>query len=226
MSASANKSKMADLGASPSFFVGQDLAPGLWVKEGYAVPGYWGPKLQNPTEIAAPRTTESYFGPVFPTRLMSLSSTLNLRRGLSATALAEFQGGHYSLSHTAWRNVQRRVWPSCFGVVEKIEQSGAASLTAQERYECGPTTTSYGAYISKSDFWRLRSVAVNWELPRSLTRGSGIWNLTLAGRNLLTRTDYVGLDPEVSQNGDGFTRWEYYQTPIPRSFSLSVRTTF
>ena len=226
VSASANKSKMADLGASPSFFVGQDLAPGLWVKEGYAVPGYWGPKLQNPTEIAAPRTTESYFGPVFPTRLMSLSSTLNLRRGLSATALAEFQGGHYSLSHTAWRNVQRRVWPSCFGVVEKIEQSGAASLTAQERYECGPTTTSYGAYISKSDFWRLRSVAVNWELPRSLTRGSGIWNLTLAGRNLLTRTDYVGLDPEVSQNGDGFTRWEYYQTPIPRSFSLSVRTTF
>jgi TonB-dependent SusC/RagA subfamily outer membrane receptor len=226
LTASGNKSVMADLGGGPSVFVGADLAPGLWVKEGYAVPGYWGPKLLNPDEIGAPKTAESYFGPVYPTRLMGLSTTLNLRKGLSLTGLTEFQGGHYNLSHTAWRNVQRRVWPPCFDIVQKIETQGRATLTAAERYSCDPQGPSYGAYISKADFWRVRSIAMSWDVPPSLARGHGKWNVTLSGRNLFTKTDYVGLDPEVSQNGDGFTRWEYYQTPVPRTFAVAIRTIF
>jgi TonB-dependent SusC/RagA subfamily outer membrane receptor len=226
LTASGNKSEMADLGGGPSVFVGADLAPGLWVKQGYAVPGYWGPKLMNPDEIGAPKTQESYYGPVFPTRLMGLSTTITLRKGLSLSGLTEFQGGHYNLSHTAWRNAQRRVWPPCFSIVEKIEAQGRTGLTARERYECDPASTSYGAYISKADFWRLRSVALGWDVPQRLTANRGKWNVNVSGRNLFTSTDYVGIDPEVSQNGDGFTRWEYYQTPVPRSFAVAIRTTF
>jgi TonB-dependent SusC/RagA subfamily outer membrane receptor len=226
LTASGNRSNMADLGGGPSVFVGADLAPGLWVKEGYAVPGYWGPKLLNPDEVGAPKTAESYYGPVFPTRLMSFSTTVNVRKGLSFSALSEFQGGNYNMSHTAWRNAQRRVWPPCYAVVQKIEAEGRASLTARERYECDPSSTSYGAYISKADFWRVRSIAMSYDLPARLTGGRSRWNLGVAARNLFTSTDYIGIDPEVTQGGDTFTRWEYYQTPIPRTFSLTVRTTF
>jgi hypothetical protein len=67
---------------------------------------------------------------------------------------------------------------------------------------------------------------MSWDVPPSLARGHGKWNVTLSGRNLFTKTDYVGLDPEVSQNGDGFTRWEYYQTPVPRTFAVAIRTIF
>ena len=224
--ASGNKSVMADLGGGPPVFVGADLAPGLWVKQNYAVPGYWGPKLLNPDEMAAPKTQESYYGPVFPTRLMSFSTTITLRKGLSINGLTEFQGGHYNLSHTAWRNAQRKVWAPCFDVVKKLETQGRAALTARERYECDPGSMSYGAYISKSDFWRVRAIALSWDLPPRLTGDHGKWNLNLSGRNLFTSTDYVGLDPEVSQNGDNFGRWEYYQTPVPRTFAVAIRTTF
>jgi TonB-dependent SusC/RagA subfamily outer membrane receptor len=226
LTASGNKSLMADLGGGPPVFVGADLAPGLWVKQGYAVPGYWGPKLLNPDEIAAPKTQEAYYGPVFPTQLMSFSSTITLRKGLSINGLTEFQGGHYNLSHTAWRNAQRKVWPPCFAVVQKLETQGQGALTAKERYECDPASMSYGAYISKSDFWRVRAIAVSWDVPPRLTGNRGRWNLNVSGRNLFTSTDYIGLDPEVSQNGDNFGRWEYYQTPVPRTFAVTIRSTF
>jgi TonB-dependent SusC/RagA subfamily outer membrane receptor len=226
LTASGNKSEMADLGGGPPVFVGADLAPGLWVKQGYSVPGYWGPKLVNPDELAAPRTEDAYYGPVFPTRLMSFSTTIVIRKGLSLSGLTEFQGGHYNLSHTAWRNAQRKVWPPCMAIVEKLETQGQGALTARERYQCDPKSMSYGAYISKADFWRVRAIALSWDVPPALTGNRGKWNINLSGRNLFTSTDYVGLDPEVSQNGDGFTRWEYYQTPIPRTFAVSIRTIF
>ena len=74
--------------------------------------------------------------------------------------------------------------------------------------------TGYGTQL------RLSKEEGSWLWEAHLnTRSPGFENNDIA---LLTRTDYVGLDPEVSQNGDGFTRWEYYQTPIPRSFSLSL----
>lgn len=226
VTASGNRSEMADLGGSAPIFVGADLAPGLWVKQGGPVPAYWGAKLLNPDEIGAPKVADSYFGPVYPTRLLGLTSTLTPRKGLSLSGLLEHQAGAWNLSHTAWRNAQRRVWPPCFDVVQKIEAGQRAALTARERYACDPGSMSYGAYISPTDFWRLRTVSLSWDVPARLTGRAGQWNATLTGRNLLTRTDYVGLDPEVTQNGDNFARWEYYQTPLPRTFLVSLRSTF
>jgi hypothetical protein len=54
----------------------------------------------------------------------------------------------------------------------------------------------------------------------------GDWYLSVGGRNLFTSTKYVGLDPEVTVGGETFARHEYYQTPIPRTFVLSVRSNF
>ena len=225
VNASATKSVMADLGGSPSVFVGADLAPGLWVKQGYPVPSYWGPQLMNPDDVGAPVVQDAYFGPIYPTHTLSFNSSLTLGGRLTLTGLMEYQGGAYNMSHTAWRNVQRRVWPPCYGVVQQIEAGQMAQLTAKQRYDCDPKGAPYGAYISKSDFWRLRSVGVNYAVPPRLAAGHEL-TVMLGGRNLWTHTNYVGLDPEITQGGDALIRFEYYQVPTPRTFTFSVRSSF
>jgi len=225
VNASATKSEMADLGNSPAVFVGADLAPGLWVKQGYPVPSYWGPQLMNPDAIGAPVVQDAYFGPIYPTHTLALNSSVSIGPRLTLTGLMEYQGGAYNMSHTAWRNVQRSVWPPCYDVVQQIQAGQLNQLTAQQRYDCDPKGAPYGAYISKSDFWRLRSIGVNYVVPPRLTAGHDV-TVMLGGRNLWTHTNYVGLDPEITQGGDALTRFEYYQVPTPRTFTFSVRSSF
>lgn len=225
VNASATKSIMANLGSSPAIFVGEALAPGLWVKQGYAVPGYWGPKLTNPDQKAAPIVQDAYFGPVYPTRTYSFNSSVKLGQSLTLTGQMDFQGGAYNMSHTAWRNAQRSVWPPCYDIAAKVAAGQVSDLTAEQRYTCDPKEVSYGAYISKTDFWRLRSLGINYALPKRLTGGNQ-FTVMLGGRNLWTHTNYIGLDPEISEHGDAFTRFEYYQVPVPRSFTFSVRNSF
>ncbi len=226
VTASRTNSLMKKIGGPP-ISLGTSTAPGVWVKEGYAMPSYWAQKLLNPTEVGPMKLTpETYFGPIFPTKILTLSTTINVIKGLSVSGLAEFQGGHYNLSHTAYRNALRGVWPACQGVLDKIAATGAASLTAFETYTCNPAKAIGGAYLSKNDFWRVRSVQVSYDVPQRFTRNTGKWNVLLAGRNLFTITDYAGIEPEANDGGDSFSRNEYYQLPLPRTFVLSARNNF
>ena len=64
-------------------------------------------------------------------------------------------------------------------------------------------------------------------MPESfLGRRLGDLTVTVGGRNLWTSTDYVGVDPEAVDDADSLTRHEYYQMPIPRVFTFSVRSSF
>jgi TonB-dependent SusC/RagA subfamily outer membrane receptor len=226
LTAAGTRSKMAEMGSVTELFVGASLSPGMWVKLGYPVPSYFGPKLTNPDEIGAPKVVDAYYGPMYPTHSYRISSTFNIGERLTVFGLAEYQGGAYMASHTAWRNVQRKVWPPCLGVVKEIEAGHLDQLTASERYYCNPSESPYGAYISPTDFWRLRSLELSYHVPSQWLRGMGDWYLSVGGRNLFTSTKYVGLDPEVTVGGETFARHEYYQTPIPRTFVLSVRSNF
>ena len=154
------RSEIVDLGATPSIFLGGELTPGMFAREGHPLPAYFGQVLLNPNEIGAPVTEERYIGPMYPTRTISGSTTLSIGPRLRATARVEHQGGHYQLSHTAWRNAQRGVWPPCFDVAQQIDAGQLEQLTARERFECGSSfIANWGAYISPADFVKLRSVA-------------------------------------------------------------------
>ena len=222
------RSEIVDLGATPSIFLGGELTPGMFAREGYPLPAYFGQVLLNPNEVGAPVTEERYIGPMYPTRTISGSTTLSIGPRLRATARVEHQGGHYQLSHTAWRNAQRGVWPPCFDVAQQIDADQLDQLTARERFECGSSfIANWGAYISPADFVKLRSVAVSYQMPESfLGRRLGDLTVTVGGRNLWTSTDYVGVDPEAVDDADSLTRHEYYQMPIPRVFTFSVRSSF
>lgn len=85
-----------------------------------------------------------------------------------------------------------------------------------------------GQYIEDASFVKLREVALTWNLPERV-RAKLPWRvddarISLTGRNLVTWTDYTGLDPEVSNFGNQQIARSVDVAPFPpsRSFWLSI----
>jgi hypothetical protein len=120
------------------------------------------------------------------------------------------------------------------------EPSNLGDYTALDRARCATNVEgghSSDYWIDKADFWKLRSVSLAFELPPQwVSRYADRATLTLAGRNLLTWTDFVGTDPEiedftdragqVSEGAGEYGRREYYNLPPSRAFLLSLSVTF
>lgn len=86
-------------------------------------------------------------------------------------------------------------------------------------------------YIEDASFVKLREVSLSYNLPKELLAKIGKLDslqLSLSGRNLLTFTDYSGLDPEVSNFGNQPVGRNYDVAPFPpsRSYWLSVDASF
>ena len=89
-----------------------------------------------------------------------------------------------------------------------------------------------GTYFQDASFVKLRELTVSYDLSPDMV--SGIWSgaryirLNLSGRNLLTFTDYAGLDPEVSNFGSEAVGRGQDVAPFPpsRSFWFSVDVGF
>jgi TonB-dependent starch-binding outer membrane protein SusC len=77
-------------------------------------------------------------------------------------------------------------------------------------------------YVEDAGYMRLREVALYYTVPKSV-HGSIFKNafekikLGVSGRNLWTKTDYSGYDPEVSTNGSGVISNGLDVTPFPSS---------
>jgi TonB-linked SusC/RagA family outer membrane protein len=219
------------------------------IREGDPVPSYYAPTVMNPDAFADPVIeTDHLIGPVNPTQVFGLNTQLRLGNSLNLDALFEHQGGHYLPQYTGYQNARRGTWFPCYDIQQKIiavrkntDANALSDVTALERARCA--TNLYGGHdagfwIEKADFWKLRSLAITYQLPESLVSSfASRASMTLAGTNLLTWTDYSGVDPEVEDfqdraeggiyDGAGdYGRREYYQIPSPRTFLLSFRVTF
>jgi len=87
-------------------------------------------------------------------------------------------------------------------------------------------------YLEDASFMKLREVTLSFDVPSTMVsrfgRGVRSVQLTLSGRNLLTFTDYTGMDPEVSNFGNQQIARNIDVAPFPpsRSFWLSVSLGF
>ncbi len=66
-----------------------------------------------------------------------------------------------------------------------------------------------------ADYWRIRDITLSYSLPNKIADAIGLDNLNIyfTGRNLLTFTDFGGLDPEFSSDTD---------IPLQRTFTLGL----
>ena len=218
------------------------------IREGFAVPSYFGTKVTNPNEFADPELeTDTFLGNTNPTRIIGLSTSFTVSRRLTVDALFEHQGGFSLPNFTGYQNSRRGVWQPCFEVQEALvaqnagDESLVADFTALERARCrmnGIGGNNSDFWVEEADFWKLRNVAVTYEIPEAwLGQIATRARVTLSGTNLFLWTDYSGNDPELEDfrdraeggifdgNGD-FGRREYYNIPAPRTFLLSFRFTF
>ena len=211
------------------------------------VPALFGAKISNANDIANPIVApDQYIGPVYPPRIIGLGTTVTLSRSLTLDAQAEYQGGAYVVNFIGYQNALRNVWYPCYGVQKALKQalgpdgkantaddvaSALDGINARDRARCAidRTVANSDFWASKTDFVKLRSLSLSYELPQRFVRGARSATLVLSGRNLWKWTKYDGADPEAndaSDAGTGLGRREYYQLPPYKSVIFSLRATF
>jgi TonB-linked SusC/RagA family outer membrane protein len=80
-------------------------------------------------------------------------------------------------------------------------------------------------FVEPSGFVKIRdiSLAYTWEAPWLSTIGFDALDVTVSGRNLVTWTDFTGLDPESNLNGQTTGRGlEYFNHPQTRTFVFTL----
>ncbi|HEY9561079.1 MAG TPA: SusC/RagA family TonB-linked outer membrane protein [Anseongella sp.] len=83
-------------------------------------------------------------------------------------------------------------------------------------------------WVEDGSYVKLRRVTLSYEVPvqRSLRFLSGL-QLYVTGENLLTFTDYSGMDPEVIGSFDPLLRGiDFGASPMPRSFLVGLKASF
>jgi outer membrane receptor protein involved in Fe transport len=214
-----------------------DIGDRTEVREGYPVPSFFGARILNPDAFADPILTDSavFLGATFPDKIIGVGSTLTLWGRLTLDALGEFQRGGSNINYIGYQNALRGVWRACIPIQRKLvaaaqgDPTALDDVTARDRARCAIDRTQQNSefWIEPTDFFKLRYVSLTYAIPPRFLRGMTNASVTVAGRNLLTVTDYSGLDPESADLADNtFARREYYQLPAMRSFTVSLRVTF
>jgi TonB-dependent starch-binding outer membrane protein SusC len=114
-----------------------------------------------------------------------------------------------------------------------FDSSDLAADTAASHARLKLFSAAQHPYVENAGFVKLREVTLAYELPDRLAstifggRAQAV-RLELSGRNLVTWTDYTGMDPEVSNFGSQPLGRFQDVTPYPpsRSFFFSIATSF
>ena len=218
-----NDSEITDLGPLEDLGTSRQLGLPLWIR--------WDDILQNPDAVGElPDYEKGFIGNLFPTKTVGLNTRLTLWRSVTVDIVGEGQYGMVRPIGIAYQNVRRRVWPGdgCPAIQDVWYKGGDRStLTAGEVARCIGPYSDQGVWTDPADFFKIRSASVTWRLPDNLVPGARSAQLGIAGKNIWTRTDYRGLDPEANDNGFGdSTPNEYYNMAPPRIFILNISVNF
>jgi hypothetical protein len=170
----------------------------------------------------------------------SLTSSLNLWGKLNFSALVDYRSGGQVFNGTKGALL-------AFGAHKTSEIRGE-SRTFGKDWLPGPVTgpgagtavvldedTWFGnlgnwfsgpgsQFMEDGTFLKLREVSVSYSLTAPFVQRAGFSSvdIRLAGRNLFTKTDYTGIDPESNLGGATASRGnEYFNNPQSRSMVIS-----
>jgi TonB-linked SusC/RagA family outer membrane protein len=161
-----------------------------------------------------------------PDFVMSFSSDLTYRR-FRLSGLLDWQNGGAVINLTKFlydlgQNTEDYAKPITVGTLN--------TTVGANRLRLFPKQTR--VYVEDGSFAKLRELTLSYDVPERMV--SGLWSqarsaqLSLSGRNLITWTDYTGLDPEVSNFGNQNIARQIDVAPFPpsRSFWFGVQIGF
>jgi TonB-dependent starch-binding outer membrane protein SusC len=169
---------------------------------------------------------ESYIGPSLPTWQRSFFADMRLFDFITISTLFEGRGGHYTGNDSEGFRCGFR---STFGCPAVGDPN--ASLHEQAAYLADRFLGSAYLYVEKADFYKWRELSVTLSTPDAWAnhfRAIEGLRLTVAGRNLMTWTDYTGLDPETVEGGgnSNFSQSEFNTQPPVRYLMLRLDYSF
>jgi outer membrane receptor protein involved in Fe transport len=228
LSGSLNDNEVLDLGPDVEP-IGSDLR----FVEGFPAGGYWqrpyswadadGDGMISVAELQV-GDTAVFVNRTLPGRELSLGTSLRILDGITVSGRLDYRG-----DFVVWNSTEalRCRFLRCAGVMNPDaplrEQARAVAHVQHD------SQTAYG-YLEDGSFWKLRELALSWELPGDW---SSVWGasrtaFTLTGRNLATWTDYSGLDPEVNSDGgsSNFETIDLFTQPPVRYWTARVTVSF
>lgn len=166
-------------------------------------------------------------GDANPDFRMGFSNSFRVGAFNVATLLDWQKGGEIiNLSRYLWD--ASRNGPDCNELASAPNPTGETMCARRQRTFSRQTRN----YIEDGSFMKLREVSLSYNLPSALVRRTlsrvESARMTFSGRNLYTRTDYTGLDPEVSNFGSQAVSRGFDVSPYPpsRSFWLTIDVGF
>ncbi len=174
----------------------------------------------NPDWLGNLRTTFTFFGK------LRLSGLLDIKHGgetwNGTKGALYYFGAHGDTDPIHGNGVQDSVFAG-FG-----PGAGTAVDLDWTDYAIGPFSGFTGPsaqFIEESNFVKIRdvSLAYTWEAPWLSSIGFNALDVTVSGRNLVTWTNYTGLDPETNLTGQTTGRGlEYFNHPQTRTFVFTL----
>ena len=232
LTASTNDNKLLTLGLLPS---GQPVPPivvnsAQQHRVGYALGSYWmrpisykdanGDGIISRSEITV-GDTAVYLGNVFPKTNYSITPNLTLFNWLRFSALIDHKGNFKLFNNTARF---RCTFGNCRASYDK-----SAPLADQAADIAASGLGTDAGYVEDATFTKLRELSVTFIASDRIARAfrtRGL-NLTIAGRNLHTWTNYKGFDPEVNSTaGANFATSDFLTIPPSRTWTARVNVNF
>lgn len=195
-------------------------------EEGYYVSkGTWRTPGERPIQFKD-STGNSLFqiGDVNPDFNLNFNTQLNWKK-FTVTAVVNWVQGGQIYNYT-------RQWPFFEERDPVFDQRGKPEIEKKNVQYYAAFYNNFNAndyFVEDGSYVRLRELAVNYELPKAITKRIGMGTdrsarLGIVGRNLLTSTKYSGYDPDVSGGGaNPFAyRVDYFTYPIFKTFTFML----
>ena len=205
-----------------------------WAREGYPIPAVFGKRVLNVGELADPIfETDSYLGPGYPATQLGLRTSVTILNDLTISAFGEWQGGAFKHNQTGQRMVINDTHEPCLPAMmaDRKRLAGDPSdwnqFPAEIRAKCSvvPLHQNPDRWYEPIDFFKLRSVNLDYQLPAGLVPGTQSATLRVSGTNLLKLSDYWGIDPE-SRVRSVFPGTDYHGLPPYKAYTVSLNMTF
>jgi len=202
-------------------------------KEGYPLGGYWdrtytfedadGDGILTPDEVTVNVADSTEFlGYSRPRYELALFNAFDVGGWLRISGLFDYRGGHKLWNYTGQ-------FRCIFVICEELNVLDTP-LDQQARGVAGALTTTNSAagYIEPAWFIKLRELSFTFFAPQRWAQrlGASRASLTISGRNLLTISDYTGMDPEVQEYAGNFGSDDFLTQPPVRYWTARIQLTF